>query len=81
MKAIVYILFIFLSISLFAQTPNFSLSIDLNNDSDQSWDMADLGDGLLLVRGGTCNGNQDFCSGLIRTDYDGNILWKKEYDY
>ncbi|MEO1628815.1 MAG: hypothetical protein AAFV25_26940, partial [Bacteroidota bacterium] len=65
----------------FAQTPNFSLSIDLNKDVDQAWELVDLGDGLLIQRGGTCNQNTDICSGLIKTDYEGNVLWKKEYDY
>ncbi|MEO1513999.1 MAG: hypothetical protein AAFV95_03270 [Bacteroidota bacterium] len=64
-----------------AQTPNFSLSIDVNQDVDQAWEMIDLGDGLLIRRGGTCNQNTDICSGLIKTDYEGNVLWKKEYDY
>ncbi|MEO1513933.1 MAG: T9SS type A sorting domain-containing protein [Bacteroidota bacterium] len=66
---------------VFCQTPNFSLSIDLNKDVDQAWELVDLGDGLLIQRGGTCNQNTDICSGLIKTDYEGNVLWKKEYDY
>lgn len=71
----------FLGINLTAQTTNFSHSIDINEESDQAFGMHDMGSGILLLKGGTCQNGEVICSALIKTDYDGNIIWKKVYDY
>ncbi|MEO1515696.1 MAG: hypothetical protein AAFV95_11800 [Bacteroidota bacterium] len=57
---------------------NFSKAIDLNGDSDNGYSLYDMGDGILIDVNGLCNNNTDFCAGLIKIDYNGEVIWKRE---
>ncbi len=77
-KYLLEILFIF-CFSLMHGQDNFSTSIDIMQASDSGFDIKILPDGYIILGGLACY-NQNDCIGLVKTDFDGNIIWKKQYD-
>ena len=52
----------------------FNKTIDLNQSGNVAWRIEKVEDGLLILTGSTCTGTVP-CVGLLKTDFDGNVIW------
>ncbi len=57
----------------------FSKTIDINNDADSGWQIEEVEDGYMILSGSRCINNSTSCVGLVKTDFDGEVIWKKNY--
>jgi len=59
------------------QAQYFSKSYDLNEDANTGWNLDPVEDGILIWAGSVCNSNTTPCVSLLKTDFDGNVMWVK----
>src|SRR6187399_52488 len=57
----------------------FSKSIDLDEQIDEGVAIRVIDSGYLLVAGSHCFSNSVECYSILRTDFSGNIIWKKQF--
>lgn len=56
----------------------FSKSIDVDFDADSGVAIRAVQDGYLLLAGSICFSNTLDCYSILKTDFEGNIIWKKQ---
>lgn len=61
---------------LFSQA-TFSKSIDVDIDADAGVSIRVVQDGYLLLAGSICFSNTLDCYSILKTDFEGNVIWKK----
>jgi len=55
----------------------FNKTIDLNEGSNTAWRIIKVNDGFLVLTGSRCNMSTESCVGLLKTDFDGNVIWTR----
>lgn len=59
----------------------WSKTFDLQTGNEFATNMVQLEDGVIVHINGLCDFNTSFCEGLMKVDYEGNLLWKKVIFY
>ncbi|HRI02029.1 MAG TPA: T9SS type A sorting domain-containing protein [Saprospiraceae bacterium] len=59
---------------------NWSKIYDINRDSDSGWKILDIDDYYYIMSSNLCDGQSNFCTGLLKIDKKGNVIWKMELD-
>lgn len=73
--------FIFINVILInfinSQT-TFIKSIDVDNQTDEGTAIRLMQDGYLLLGGSRCFSNSRECYSILKTDYNGNVIWRNQ---
>lgn len=57
----------------------WSKRYDLQQGNENATQIIPMTDGLLVHVSGLCDQNKRFCGGLIKLDFEGNLIWKSIY--
>ncbi len=75
MKATIFLLlFQIITSNLFGQY--WSKNYDLFDGNEYGTAIIKTGDGVVVSPRALCNNNSEFCLGVMKFDFDGNLLWK-----
>ncbi|MCB9302751.1 MAG: hypothetical protein H6566_19075 [Lewinellaceae bacterium] len=78
----IFFLCIFFSPTSILAQPTFSRTYDLvgMQGSDRGASVQAIGDDFVIGVGSLCNGYYNACTGLIKTNNAGDVLWQFYYD-